>query len=370
MSTFKGNVAIVAIGALGGNRLFEPANMRDRVLERFKLLRDELAAHGISCRTADEFAAGEIDVLIFHDIMNELDVILTTVKSNPELRLICLPNEPPYVLPLHDYRILPGLPVDLLLTWNDRIAGKFEHVRKLNIGQPDIDPHIIPSVPFTSKKFISTIFAYKPPRTPGSIFSERLNAIDFFSRKSEGIDLYGVGWEAADLSFVQSSYRGPCDNKLEVQQQYRFSIAFENSDSVPGYITEKLFDCFAAGTVPVYLGAPNVKEHIPSGCFIALRDFRDYEALYEYLSGLSESDYQSYLDAARDFLETPQYYRFTTSYYAEYVRHKIENLGKSTDRRSPLSIKWSLFKLIICHPGVLRNWHAYRRFVSSMLFRW
>ena len=370
MPAFRGNVAIVAIGALGGNRLFEPENMRDRVLERFKLLRDELSAHGICCRTADEFTAGEIDILLFHDIMNELDVILTTVKSNPELRLVYLPNEPPYVLPLHDYRILPGLPVDVLLTWNDQIAGKFKHVKKLNIGQPDIDPNSIPSVPFASKKFISSIFAYKPPRASGSIFSERLNAIEFFSRKREGIDLYGVGWADADLPFIKSVYRGPCDNKLDIQQQYRFSIAFENSDSVPGYITEKLFDCFAAGTVPVYLGAPNISDYIPSRCFIDLRDYSSYEALYEYLSRMSVSDYQAYLDAAQDFLETPQYYLFTTSYYAKYVRQKIVDLGKATAQRSPISIKWSLFRLIICHPAVLKNWRAYKRFALSMLFRW
>ena len=43
---------------------------------------------------------------------------------------------------------------------------------------------------------------------------------------------------------------------------------------VLGYITEKIFDSFAAWCVPVYWGASNVTDYIPEGCFIDRRKFR------------------------------------------------------------------------------------------------
>ncbi|WP_226896450.1 glycosyltransferase family 10 domain-containing protein [Poseidonibacter ostreae] len=60
---------------------------------------------------------------------------------------------------------------------------------------------------------------------------------------------------------------------------------------MPGYITEKIFDSFFAGCVPVYLGADNITEHIPKECFIDKREFDTYEKLYKYLKNMSDEEY-------------------------------------------------------------------------------
>lgn len=46
-------------------------------------------------------------------------------------------------------------------------------------------------------------------------------------------------------------------------RRHLFALAFENSN-VAGYVTEKYFQCLAAGTVPVYLGAPNIGSFSPT----------------------------------------------------------------------------------------------------------
>jgi hypothetical protein len=52
------------------------------------------------------------------------------------------------------------------------------------------------------------------------------------------------------------------------------------------YVTEKIFDAFRAGTVPIYLGAPNVSEFVPENSYIDANAFRDAEDLASYLQHL------------------------------------------------------------------------------------
>ena len=46
---------------------------------------------------------------------------------------------------------------------------------------------------------------------------------------------------------------------MTLARQYLFTIAIENSLEYD-YVTEKLWQPLAAGSVPIYLGAPNVDE--------------------------------------------------------------------------------------------------------------
>jgi hypothetical protein len=61
-----------------------------------------------------------------------------------------------------------------------------------------------------------------------------------------------------------------CYNSIELVQlysQYKFIICFENSKT-DGYVTEKIFNVFLAGSIPIYDGAPNVTDYILPGSFI------------------------------------------------------------------------------------------------------
>lgn len=61
--------------------------------------------------------------------------------------------------------------------------------------------------------------------------------------------------------------------KLATIASYRFTLAFENSIA-RDYVTEKFYDPLAAGSVPVVLGAPNVREFAPAErCYLDAADF-------------------------------------------------------------------------------------------------
>ncbi len=70
---------------------------------------------------------------------------------------------------------------------------------------------------------------------------------------------------------------------------YKFTIAFEN-DSFPGYTTEKIFDAFAARTVPIYWGNPRVAEEFAPGSFVNAHDFDSLEALVREVERLDNDD--------------------------------------------------------------------------------
>jgi hypothetical protein len=54
---------------------------------------------------------------------------------------------------------------------------------------------------------------------------------------------------------------------LEVFSLYKFIICFENSYN-DGYITEKIFNCFLANTIPIYSGSPIVHNFLNTDSFI------------------------------------------------------------------------------------------------------
>jgi alpha-1,3-fucosyltransferase 10 len=80
------------------------------------------------------------------------------------------------------------------------------------------------------------------------------------------------------------------DAKLELIERHKFTLAFENSIAID-YVTEKLYDPLVAGSVPVYLGAPNVRELAPADdCLIDAAEFSGPDALAAHLNHLIADD--------------------------------------------------------------------------------
>ena len=77
---------------------------------------------------------------------------------------------------------------------------------------------------------------------------------------------------------------------------YPFCLAFENSITTD-YVTEKIYDCLLAGTVPIYLGTPDVAEFVPEGSYIDATAHGGPRGLAAYLKHLLErpEEYASYL---------------------------------------------------------------------------
>jgi Glycosyltransferase family 10 (fucosyltransferase) C-term len=77
-------------------------------------------------------------------------------------------------------------------------------------------------------------------------------------------------------------------NKTEVLKSYLFHFSFENQKT-PDYITEKLWGALESGTLPVYFGAPNIREHVPPRSIILVDDFPSTKDLVSYLIQVSNN---------------------------------------------------------------------------------
>lgn len=138
-------------------------------------------------------------------------------------------------------------------------------------------------------------------------YRARLRAIQAFAERDD-FDLYGEGWEvrhpAVDPEVhasAQRAYRGAAQDKLSLLARYRFALVYENTP-FPGYISEKLFDCFFARCIPIYSGAPDVAQYIPPSAFIDVRQFPSFTELERFLRRITEEDAMRYVDAAHSFL--------------------------------------------------------------------
>jgi hypothetical protein len=166
---------------------------------------------------------------------------------------------------------------------------------------------------------------HSEPWLASELYKDRLDAIRHFSHSAD-FDLFGRGWsDTSTLSRVEAtavarSYRGevPALDKVSTLSKYRFALCFENT-AFPGYVTEKIFDCFAAGCIPIYLGAPDIKDLVPAGSFIDARDFSDLVGLESFIRDLRPEVARDYITAAANFMGSDRAERFTQSYFVREV---------------------------------------------------
>ncbi|MBN2183155.1 MAG: hypothetical protein JW715_14685 [Sedimentisphaerales bacterium] len=149
----------------------------------------------------------------------------------------------------------------------------------------------------------------------------RLQAIEVYAEKSE-FRLFGKGWDAAikhwprfkNVRFVHKPQA--CKDKLQIMENYKFALCFENC-AFPGYITEKIFDGFFAGCVPVYLGAPDITDYVRQECFIDFHRFTSFAELWDYIQSMTHTKWKAYRENIREFLASESFKPFKDTTIAE-----------------------------------------------------
>jgi len=105
------------------------------------------------------------------------------------------------------------------------------------------------------------------------------------------VDHYGAGFQT-NLPWSITYNNIEESGKFVALKDYRFSFCFEN-DNYPSIFCEKLTDCFATGTIPIFWGTPDIGEYFDKDGIIM------YDENFD-ISMLTEDFYNKKMDAIRN----------------------------------------------------------------------
>ena len=339
------------------NNFFNANFSRDMVFEPFSVIKKELESHGHNVGTYD-FLDKEIDIFIVTRIDIKLGILLKLIKKNPLSKVIYLVTEERVICPIHNRKNLNSKLFDLVLTWDDSLVDQ-RYFFKCNYPNPI--RIFNDNIQSSEKKLITMINGYKKakPGRKGELYTLRSEIAKCLSHY-DGFDLYGVGWDQINKIKNSNCFKGVAKSKLDVLCQYKFSIAIENSSVELGGISEKIFDSFGAGCIPIYLGAPNVTRYIPKECFIDYRDFSSPIQLYRYISTMEESEYIKYISAIKSFMRSKEYEAFNTKGFTKAILESVNYVSKNAATKGrdlkAVRIEW-LWKYF---SGIHQLWSNYR----------
>jgi hypothetical protein len=180
---------------------------------------------------------------------------------------------------------------------------------------------------------------------PNDLYLERIKTIRWYERYApQYFELYGMGWQKPSPAFnlrgklkrsIASlcvklygykpfpSYRGEVRDKSSVLRRSKFAYCYENTIGPDNYITEKIFDSFLSGCVPIYWGAENVLEHIPADCFIDRRKFKDTAAVHRYLLSITSEQHAVYQGNIERFLKSERAGLFDAEQFAMTIASNV-----------------------------------------------
>jgi len=170
---------------------------------------------------------------------------------------------------------------DLILTYDEKILEKFSN-KSIHIPADGIfldSESIFGNQEKT--KMCSHIYSSKTILTGHKLRHEIASLI---KEKNYSIDLFGSGAGKK------------IHKKSDALKDYMFSIAIENNVD-KFYVTEKIYDCFAMRTVPVYRGTNYVLEKFNPNGIIMFENLEDLESIF---NRFTPELYESMIDAIEE----------------------------------------------------------------------
>lgn len=317
------------------NKIFDLNNpaSRDDYYYPYYLLKKEFEKNNISLNTYDYFNDNDNKnySLFFFDIPRNFHKLINYHKDAKKFLVIF---ETEVIIP-ENWDIENHKHFKKIFTWSDEFADGKKYIKSY---WPSKIPKKLEFDLNKKTKLCTMVAGNKSAEHPLELYTERIKAIRWFEKNHpQDFDLYGRGWDRYYFSGIFSklnrfdslrrffrlkypSYRGKIESKREVLQNYKFAICYENVKDTPGYATEKIFDCFFAGCVPIYLGAPNITEWVPPRAFIDKSKFRNYEELYSYMT---DAEYLEYLNAIKSYVEGDKIQLFSAENFVKNIISEI-----------------------------------------------
>ncbi|PJB52716.1 MAG: hypothetical protein CO099_11135 [Bdellovibrio sp. CG_4_9_14_3_um_filter_39_7] len=311
------------------NKIFDLTNMslnRDNCLKPFFLLKEEFKKKGYDLITSDLLSTDDADLVLYNEMPKPFPSQIVKEKSYLMLFETELIRPDNWLLPQHQK-------FKKIFTWHDKFVDEKTYF-KFNFPN---DIQTTPPGKFLRNKLLTSISGNKTSHHPLELYSKRLETIKWLEKfHPESFDYFGMGWnyrfdlwwqkvfrKLRVLKFFpvnrSISYKGIVNEKLTVLRNYKFALCYENGRDIDGYITEKIWDCFFAGTIPIYWGAGNISKYIPENCYIDRTKFKNHEELYQYLILMTDQEIFEYQTRIEDFLKSGRANPFSNEFFASTI---------------------------------------------------
>lgn len=187
---------------------------------------------------------------------------------------------------------------DLILAWNEDVLKKCPNAKLFPFGSCWID---LKSINIYKKNQISFLTSNKA-YLPGHILRQDIFKFLRSYKNPNGFEILNV--------------RTPprIENKNIIFENSMYSIIAENV-SINNFFTEKLIDCFATKTIPIYYGCPNLDAYYNTAGVLR---FNSIEELKSVLSNITVEHYNSCQ------LQIDENFQKATSYFDFHQRVKKE----------------------------------------------
>jgi hypothetical protein len=150
--------------------------------------------------------------------------------------------------------------------------------------------------------------------SPNASTEGHKNRIRMAERFKDSVDLYGGIFGSKKIG-VNDGEHYHHKKKTEALKDYMFSITIENC-KYNTYYTEKITDCFANGTIPIYYGTEKISDYFNTDGIIFLNDNFN-------LSDISVNVFQSKLTAIMDNFYKVRKMRGSDDYLMDRIKEVI-----------------------------------------------
>jgi hypothetical protein len=258
------------------------------------------------------------------------------LKRVPKEKRVLILIEPSNINPSMYYIPYLRNQFEIIFTWDLNLLKRNPSYTRINVlvgAEPRAyRENRFPGNTVQSKKLLVAVSGNRWSYMPQSTYGLRKKAFAYFGEKFQNdFDLYGIGWENPSIFYetwfkewrVPKAFRGAIkgdfNKKIEVMAKYKFALCFENNASEPGYVSEKITDCFCARCIPIYYGSPGTEQLIPKETWINFRDFSDFDDLSNYLTSMTDERYAEFINNIEQFLNSPQADYFSTNHFCSVI---------------------------------------------------
>lgn len=219
------------------------------------------------------------DGVCFDDLNVSISVDNLNYDKSSDYKILFL-AEPCAILPDLNKSALENCNhFDKIYTFNQSIIDKYETAELFEWGSSWLD---FIDLEINKKNHITFVTSNKN-QSPGhelrlEIF-EKLNKIDFVN----GLEVY--------------QHKSPPfhHRRNDFFETSKFHISVENSQQ-QNYFTEKIIDCFASKTIPIYYGCPNIGNWFNLDGIIYFNDLSELENIFDFIDENYYNDRQSVIE--------------------------------------------------------------------------